>query len=102
MMARECGYRLEIETVSVEDGRVALTLRNAGKAPFREEYSIHLQSGDSGCSMAGNGAIESGESRDFVFTFRPGGTLAAGVAVRGRFLELGNEMCREDSMIRIQ
>ena len=102
MMARECGYRLEIETVSVEDGRVALTLRNAGKAPFREEYSIHLQSGDSGCSMPGNGAIESGESRNFVFSFRPGGTLAAGVAVRGRFLELGNEMCCEDSMIRIQ
>mgnify|MGYP005772974181 CR=1 FL=1 len=101
MMARDCGYRLEIETISVDEGRVALTLRNAGKAPFREEYSIHLQAGDSGCSMPGSGPIESGESRNFIFSFRPHGTLAAGVAVRGRFLELGNETSCEDSIIRI-
>lgn len=101
MMARECGYRLEIDTFSVDDGRVALTLRNAGKAPFREEYSIHLQSGDSESSIPGNGPIEGGESKNFLFSFHPGKDLAAGVSVKGRFLELGNETICENQFVRI-
>ena len=103
MMARECGYRLEIETVDVEKetGTVSLVLRNAGCAPFREKYTVGLCSGGKNCFVEGDKSIESGEKKTFVFPFRPGEELSAGVSVRGIPLELGNENIQANGLVPI-
>lgn len=103
MMARECGYRLEIETVDVEKetGTVSLVLRNAGCAPFREKYTVGLCSGGKTCFVEGDKSIESGEKKTFVFPFRPGEELSAGVSVRGIPLELGNETIQANGLVPI-
>ncbi len=101
MMARECGYRLEIEKVDVDEHSVSVSIGNAGCAPFREKYTIMILSGGEKSFMPGNGPIESGKRKEFVFPFHSGKELAVGVLVRGIPLELGNENVRENGLLPI-
>ncbi|MDD3154341.1 MAG: hypothetical protein PHS41_05690 [Victivallaceae bacterium] len=42
MMARRCGYRLEIETIRMEEHAVAIQWRNSGSAPCYEQLTLEL------------------------------------------------------------
>lgn len=101
MMARECGYRLEIEKVSVGERNVSVTLCNSGCAPFRESYTVDIVSGDRRFSVPGAGSIEHGEKKEFVLPFHSADGIAVGVAVKGTGIELGNGNGRKDGLIQI-
>lgn len=102
MMARECGYRLEIETAKLEEGHLSLTIRNSGRAPFREPYSIRIATDSHSVSIPGKGPLESGEAETCTILLPPGEHPAAGIESRGHILELGNDSSRTDNLIRLR
>ena len=42
MMARRCGYRLEIEKIAIDDCVVSMTWKNSGSAPCYEDLTLEL------------------------------------------------------------
>ncbi len=48
MMARRCGYRLEIESIAVEDCVVTIEWNNSGSAPCYEKLTLELRAERSG------------------------------------------------------
>lgn len=42
MMARRCGYRLEIEKIAIDDCVVSVTWKNSGSAPCYEDLTLEL------------------------------------------------------------
>ena len=102
MMARECGYRLEIETAKLEEEHLSLTIRNSGRAPFREPYSIRIATDSHSVSIPGKGPLESGEAETCTVLLPPGEHPAAGIESRGHILELGNDSSRTDNLIRLR